>query len=292
MSRIIFALLLVVCLVGSHHLQAQIVTPDLSPFATVTQKIGFNEVRIEYSRPSVRGRIIFGELVPYGEVWRMGANASTKLYIREQLTIQDQYKLPPGVYGMYAIPDKEEWTIILSREPWLWGAFGYSESYDEVRFKVKPQTLKEQIETFTIQFANVCMNCAEIQLLWDFTKVAFSISTNADEKVVASIKSFTNNPESKLAGEYYLAAKYYLDTNKDLDQALIWIDKALQYGPGAYWVTHTKAEILAKKGDYPEAIKTAKLSKEQAEAKDDQDYVRINEKEIEKWEKLKKMKRQ
>lgn len=275
-------------LMQSSQIQAQIVVPDQSPNSTVTQKIGFSEIRIEYSRPSIRGRVIFGELVPFGKVWRTGANASTKLTVQEEITIQDNFKLSPGFYSMYTIPDKNEWTIIINRDPWLWGSFGYKASSDAIRFNVKPQPLKDQVETFTIQFANVCSNCAEVQMMWDFTKVSFRVSTNAEEKVLSQIKDFTTNPESKLGGEYYLASKYYLDTNRDLKQALEWADKSLQYGPDAYWVMHTKAEILSKMGDYKAAIDVANASMEKAKAKGDEDYVRINEHEIAKWKELKK----
>lgn len=283
-----FGLLLGLVLVAGNLVNAQIVMPDLSPFATVTQKVGYNEVRIEYSRPSVRGRIIFGDLVPYEKVWRVGANASTKIYVREELTIEDQYKLPAGIYALYAVPGKDEWTIIFSRDAWLWGAFGYKEHYDAIRIKVKSQQLKEQVETFTIQFANVCTSCAEVQLLWDFTKVSFRIATVVDDKVMADIKTFTSNPEARMAGEYYLAAKYYLDTDRDMKQALEWIDKALKYAPGGYWMTHTKAEIQAKMGDYKGAIETAQLSLKEAKEKNDEDYIRMNEAEIAKWKQLKK----
>lgn len=283
-----FNLLLGIFLAVAGGAKAQIVMPDLSPFARITQKVGFNEVTIEYSRPSVRGRIIFGELVPYGQIWRVGANASTKIYVREALTIQDKYKLPPGIYALYAIPGKEDWTLIFSSDAWLWGSMGYKDIYDALRINVKTQTLKEQVETFTIQFADVCTSCAEVQLLWDYTKVAFRISTQTDEKVMADIKAFTTNPEAKLAGEYYLSAKYYLDTDRDLKQAMEWIDKALKYAPGAYWMTHTKAEIYAKMGNYKDAIETARLSIEEAKAKNDADYVRINENEIAKWKDVKK----
>lgn len=281
---------LVIYLTTSSSIQAQIVMPDLSPFATVTQKIGLNEVRVEYSRPSVRGRIIFGELVPYGEVWRVGANASTKIYVREPLTIQDEHKITPGIYALYAIPAKDEWTIIISRDAWLWGAFGYKEVYDAVRFNVKPEKLRDQVETFTIQFANVCTSCAELQLLWDFTKVSFRLSTDLDEKVMSDIKTFTTNPEAKIAGEYYLSAKYYLDTDRDLNQALEWIDKALKYAPGSYWMTHTKAEIQAKMGDYKAAIETANRSIEEAKAKNSEEYIKMNEMEIARWKELRKTK--
>ncbi len=279
---------LVIGLASGNVAYAQLVLPDLSPFATVTQNIGTEEVKIEYSRPSVRGRIIFGDLVPYGNIWRVGANASTKIFVRETLTVQDKVKLTPGIYALYAIPDKDEWTIIISKDAWLWGAFGYIPSLDAVRFNVKPHALKEQVETFTIQFANVCTSCAEVQLMWDFTSVSFRISTATDEKVMADIKMFTSNPEGRLAGDYYLAAKYYLDTDRDLNKAMEWIDKALSYTPGAYWMTHTKAEIYAKMGKYNDAIETARLSIEQAKSKNDDDFVKMNEAEIEKWKSVKK----
>lgn len=283
-------LLLGILLVAGPALQAQIVMPDLSPHASVSQRVGFSDIMFEYSRPSVRGRVIFGEVVPYGAIWRVGANASTKMFVRETITIEDKHKLLPGVYGIYAIPGKDEWTLVFSRDAWLWGDLGYVQINDALRIQVKPQALKEQVETFTIQFANVCRSCAEVQLFWDYTKVSFRISTELDTKVMTQIKSFTNNPEARLAGEYYLAAKYYLDTDRDLKQALEWIDKALKYAPTGYWMMHTKAEIYARMGQYKEAIETAQLSIQEARLKNDEDYVRINELEIAKWKEIKKAK--
>lgn len=283
-----FSLLQALILAVGGAVQAQMVVPDLSPFATVSQKVGFSEIRIEYSRPSIRGRIVFGDLVPYGQIWRAGANATTKMFVTEELTIDDKNKLAPGVYALFAIPEKDEWTIIFSRDAWRWGHYGYKEQFDALRIKVKPQQLKEPVETFTIQFANVCTSCAEVQLLWDYTKVAFRISTAVDEKVMADIKTFTSNPEARLAGEYYISAKYYLDTGRDLKQAMEWIDAALKLAPAGYWMMHTKAEIYAKMGNYKDAIETAKQSMKAAKAKNDEDYVRINEREIEKWSQAKK----
>jgi len=283
-----FGLLLGIVLATCNVGYAQLVVPDQSPFATVSQKIGFDEVTVEYSRPSVRGRIIFGGLVPYGEMWCLGANASTKIFVREILTIEDQYKLMPGIYSVSAIPGKDEWTIIFNNDAWMWGLFRYQSTLDALRIKVKPQQLKEKVETLTIQFANVCASCAEVQILWDFTRVSFRISTASDDKVMTEIKTFTSNPEGRLAGEYYLAAKYYLDTDRDLKQALEWIDKALKYTPGAYWMTNTKAQIYAKMEDYNKAIETANLSIEEARAKQSDDYVRINEQDIARWKELKK----
>jgi tetratricopeptide (TPR) repeat protein len=287
-KNFVLTLLLMIVIAGVNVVQAQIVMQDENPRATVSQSMGIDAIRIEYSRPSVRGRVIFGELIPYDKLWRVGGLPSAKIYVPEALTIEDTQTLNPGIYSLYAIPGKQEWTIIFSRDPWLWEYFGYREKYDAMRIKVKTQVLKEQVETFTIQFANVCGSCAEVQFLWDFTKVSFRISTPADDKVMADIKVFTSNPEARVAGEYYLSAKYYLDTDRDLKQAMEWIDKALKYAPGAYWMTHTKAEIYAKMGNYKDAIETAQLSMKEAKEKGDEDYVRINEQEIAKWKEVKK----
>jgi len=265
---------------------AQIVVPDESPAATIIQKIGSTDVRIDYVRPSVRGRNIFGSLVPFGKVWS-APNTPIKLYVGGDLIIEDKYTIHPGMYSVYIIPNPDEWTIIITKDSW-WGIFGFTEINETARFTAKTINLKEQVETFTIDFANVCSNCAELQLQWDFTKVTFRISTSTDEKVLAQIRTFTSNPEARVAGEYYLSAKYYLDTDRDLNQAIQWIDKALALAPGAYWMTHTRAEILAKQGQYSAAIETAQLSIEQARMKKDDDYVRINEQEIAKWKEVKK----
>jgi hypothetical protein len=282
------SLLLGLFLAVGSLVQAQIVLPDVSPRATVSQNIGIDAVRIEYSRPDVRGRIVFGELIPYDKLWRVGGSVSAKIYLTEELTIQDAEKLSPGIYSLYAVPGKDEWTIIFSRDPYYWEFHGYNIKHDALRIKVKPQALKEQVETFTIEFANVCTSCAEVQFLWDFTKVSFRISTAGDEKVMADIKTYTSNPEARMAGEYFLSAKYFLETDRDLKQAMEWIDKALKYAPGSYWMTHTKAEIFAKMGNYKDAIETAQLSITESKAKNDEDYVRINEQEIVKWKELKK----
>lgn len=285
-TKLILSLFLYSIVAG--NLKAQIVLPEMSPFSTVIQEIGFNDVRIEYSRPSVRGRMIFGDVVPYGKVWRVGANESTKIFVKETMTVEDKYTLPPGYYAIYAVPEKDEWTVIISKDAWLWGVTGYTPVFDAIRFKVKPHLLKEQVETLTIDFANVCSSCAEIQFSWDFTRVAFRISSNVDEKVMDNIKKFTTNPEGRMAGEYYVSAKYYFDTDRDLKQAMEWIDKALKYAPGSYWMTHTKAEIQAKMGDYKAAIETANQSIEEAKAMNDEDYVRINQQEIAKWKEIRK----
>jgi tetratricopeptide (TPR) repeat protein len=301
-NRIIIAInLVLMCMI---NIQAQIVVPDESPFSSVTQKVGFNQITVEYVRPNVRGRVVFGDVVPFREKWLDSEKAYAQITFSDDVLIQDDKSLKAGTYSIYAIPGKDEWTIALHKYTWNYGlripfyyfepdiyderVTHFSEEKDAVRFTVKPEKLKDQVETFTIQVANVCHTCAEIQLMWDFTKVSFRINTESDKKVLADIKTFTTNPEGRLAGEYYLAAKYYLDTNRELDKALEWANKSIQYTPEAYWVIHTKAEILAKMGNYKAAIEAATLSEEKAKAKKDEDYVRMNELEIAKWKSIKK----
>ncbi len=297
--------LIIFCMIFSSALlsKAQVVIPDESPFATLTQDIGFNHITIEYTRPSVRGRVIFGETVPYRKNWLKENGTFATITFSEDVLIQDNRPLKAGTYAIYAIPGKDTWNMSLQRYKWHpmrrfpfyqepdeegeWNS-GYSEDKDALRFNVIPEKLKEQLETFTIQLANASSSGALVQLMWDYTRVSFRISTETDKKVLNSIKKFTSNPEARLAGEYYLAAKYYLDTNRELDKAIEWIDKSLQYEPDAYWVLHTKAEIYAKMGNYASAIEAAELSSEKAKEKKADDFVKMNLLEIERWKNLKK----
>lgn len=284
--------------------KAQVVVPDESPFSTITQDIGFNHITIEYNRPNVRGRVIFGEVVPYRLNWLKENGTFATITFSDDVMIQDNKPLKAGTYAIYAIPNKDEWSLSLQRYKWHpmrrfpfyqepdesgeWNS-QYSEEKDPIRFKAIPEKLKEQVETFTIEIANVSSSSAQVRLMWDYTRISFRISTEVDQKVLRTIKKFTTNPEGRLAGEYYLAAKYFLDTNHELDSALVWIDKALKYEPDAYWVLHTKAEIYAKMGNYSSAIETAELSMEKAKAKRAEDYVRMNLLEIERWKNLRKI---
>lgn len=266
--------------------QAQINMPAPSPKGTVSQIVGLTEIEIEYSRPGVKDREIFGDLVPYGETWRTGANESTKISFSDEVTVEDN-KLAAGTYALYTVPGQEEWTIIISNNTELWGSTGYNEADDAARFKVTPETLPFQIETFTIQIEGITNTSAEVSLMWDKTKVSFTVETEIDSKVMADIDRYVNNMERTNSGLYYQAASYYYEADKDLDQALTWINKALEARDDAFWYAHLKAKILAKKENYQEAIAAAEKSKEMAKAANNNDYVRLNEKAIAKWKEMK-----
>lgn len=277
---------LVLSLLISSALYAQIETPMPSPTATLIQDIGLTEVQIVYSRPGVKDREVFGELVPYGEMWRTGANMSTKMSFEDDVAINGEV-VPKGMYALYTIPGKEEWTVIIHKNTSYGGTGGddYSTDEDLMRFKVKPTTLKDKVETFTIDITNNRMDRSSIDLTWANTKVSFDVVAPVDEKIVKMIDQ-TLNPGGT---PYYRAATYYHESGKDLSKALGYANAAVKrYDEGgvkAYWAARRKALILADQGSYKDAIKAAQMSTEWAKAEGNNAYVLMNEKSIAEWKK-------
>ena len=254
---------------------AQIKMPQASPLEKTSTTVGLTDVNLEYSRPGVKGRDrkIFGGLVPYGEVWRTGANASTKVTFSDSVKIKGQW-LPGGTYALYTIPGQDEWTIIFSKNLELWGSTGYKPENDALRVKVKPTNMSEPAETFTIDFANFSNNGADMNIKWDFTKVTVPIETEVDSKVMAQIKNTMAKPVDN-AGTYYQAANYYYRNGKDKQQALQWVDKAIEK-EDRYYFQYLKALILADQNKPKEAIKAAERSKELAKT-ENPEYVKMND---------------
>lgn len=259
---------------------AQIKAPQPSPESTVKQAVGLTDVTVTYSRPSAKGRKVFGELVPMNEMWRTGANASTKITFSEPVKIEGN-AVPAGQYALYAIPGAQEWTIVLHKNLTLWGTGGYNEAEDLLRVKVKPVAKQDFVETFTIDFSDFTATSAHLNLIWENTEVPVKIETNTDELMEKQIKAQLVDGPS--AGTYAAAANYYLEKNVQLDQAIAWIDKAIEKRPEAFWYMHTKAKIQAKQGKKKEAIATAQKSMELAKANKEGDfgYVLNNQKLIE-----------
>lgn len=259
----------VLCLLTPLFTYAQIETPAPSPTAEIEQMVGLTEVEIEYSRPGMKGREIFGSLVPYGEVWRTGANACTKITVSDDVNIGG-VEVPEGKYSIMTMPGKDEWTIMISKKLEMWGAGDYEESMDLGRFTVEPTMLKDEVETFTIDFSHLTMTGAMINMSWENTQVSFPIETNTMELVEAQINSvLVEGPD---AGTYYAAGRFYLDNGKDLEQALEWMNTACEKRPDAFWYTHQKAKILAEMGNKKEAIATAKESMEMAKKSERGDF--------------------
>jgi hypothetical protein len=249
--------------------------PAPSPLQTIKQEFALSEISVSYSRPSVKGRKVMGDLVPFNnEVWRTGANQPTKITFGEDVKIAGN-AVPKGEYALYSIPAKDEWTMILSKNTALWGSMGYKPSDDLIRFKAKSVALPMTVETFTILLGDVKPESLDVQLLWENTAVTFTVNTDIDSRVMTQIKTAMAPGDRR---PYFEAATYYYETGKDLNQALEWADKAVQQNPERYWVEHLKAKIQLKTGDKKGAIATATKSMTNAKSQKNADYVALNEK--------------
>ena len=250
-------------------------TPAPSPTQTVKQDFGISSVELIYSRPGMKGRKIFGDLVPYGKVWRTGANQATRIKFADDVTIGGQ-AIKAGEYALFTIPNEKECNIIINKGSANWGT-DYKQADDIARVKVKSMKLEQPVESFTMQFANVKANTAELQIMWDKTAVAVPIATDVDKKVMTQIENVMNKDNRP----YFQAAMYYMETGRDLNQALTWFDKAIEQNPKAFWVYHQKANALAKLGKKDDARTTAQKSMDLARDQKNDDYVKLNEKLIE-----------
>lgn len=245
--------------------------PDASQHASITQRVGLTDLSIEYSRPTKRGREIFGGLVPYGKVWRTGANSPTKIKFSEAVKFGGQ-DLAAGEYSLYTIPNENEWTIIVSKNLKLWGASGYKPDADALRVTVKPEALADPLETFTIGFDDLKDDRATISLSWDKTRVPVELTTNTMEKVNGEIETALKNPAALKPGFYYQAASFYYEHEKDLEQAAKWVDQAIaKADPARYFMYYKKAQIEAKLGRKAEAKAAAEKSIELLKAEKEPD---------------------
>jgi hypothetical protein len=248
-------------------------TPLPSPPQTIKQDFGISAIELSYSRPGIKGRKIFGDLVPYGKVWRTGANNATTLTFGDDVTVGG-VKIPAGKYGLLTIPDKDSWTIIITKQVDVTNPADYKQESDVVRVNVKPMTLKDKIETFTMQFGNVKSSTCDLQMMWENTGVTLPISSDVETVVMKQIADAMNKDNRP----YFQAALYYLNNGKDLNQALAWFDKAIEQQPDGYWIYHQRANTLAKLGRKDEAKIAAQKSIQLAKDAKNDDYVRLNEK--------------
>ncbi len=252
---------------------AQLKTPAPSPTQTIKQDFGLSNVELSYSRPGMKGRKIFGDLVPFGKVWRTGANQASTLTFGEAVTIGGT-KVAAGKYGLLTIPDKKSWIIIISKQTDVTSPADYKQDQDVVRVEANTLELETSVETFTMQFANVKPASCDLRLMWDKTAVALPIAVDVETKVMAQIDQLMNKDNRP----YFNAAMYYMDNGKDLNQALAWFDKAVELNPTAFWIYHQRANCLAKLGKKDEAKVSAEKSKELAITAKNDDYVKLNEK--------------
>ncbi len=262
---------------------AQIKTPAASPSCKVTQDVGLIKVDVAYSRPSAKGRKVFGELVPFGELWRTGANATTQVTFSDDASIGGT-KLAKGTYVLFTTPGQKEWEVIFYKNLSISSNPGKDFKEEDVaaRVKVPTQTLRDLVETFTINFNNLRNNGADLEITWEYTKVVVPITVDTDSKVMADIKATMEGPS---ANAYWAAGSYYYSEKKDMNQALAWVEKAMEKGGEKFWMMRQKALILAELGRYKDAIAAAEKSTEMAKADGNADYQRMNEKSIAEWKK-------
>ena len=264
----------------------QVTTPKASPNCKIEQTVGLTNFEINYSRPSKNNRIIFGELVPYNEIWRTGANENTTISFDDDV-IFDMDTLRKGTYAVFTKPMKETWEIYFYKDINNWGT---PETWEESKIaaRVLAPAIKNtlSVESFSINFNNIGSNEAELTFAWDhvFVKVPFKVNT--DTKVEASIQKTLNGPSTR---DYYNAANYYFSEKKDLNKALEWMKIAVEKDGGkSYWMTRKLALIYAELKDYDVAIKTAQISLDAATQSGNKNYIEMNRKSIEEWKNLKK----
>lgn len=280
MKKVLFLTLALVLSCGVISLQAQIRTPAPSPAATVTQTVGLTDITVEYSRPGKHDRDIFGGLVPYDEVWRLGANAATKITFSEDVMFGGQ-EVKAGAYAMLAKVGKSSWTLMLY--PHTTGNFGAYLEGDVEPIKVMAETATmsdAHIGNFMIAFDNVTADGAAIWFGWDNTFALAEIKTHTKKAVEESIAAVMAGPS---AGDYFGAAAYYASEDQNLEQALEWINKSIEMGNERFWVLRQKSLIQAKLGDKAGAIASAKRSLELATEAKNNDYIKMNEASIKEW---------
>ena len=263
----------------SWNLTAQINMPQPSPSATITQNVGLAEIKVEYSRPSAKGRKIVGNVVPFGAEWRTGANAATKFTTSDSLTFMGK-GLPKGTYILTTRPGADAWEFIFNKN--LSSSASNPKPADEVlRVSVKPQTIPFTVETFTISIGNINSNGATLDLMWENTYVSLPFSNYFEDKVMKQIQQKLDGPTQN---EYFAMSQFYYETGRSLADALRFVDKAIEKGE-MFWILRHKSLVQAKMGDKKGAITTAQRSLELAKTANNQDYVRMNEQSIQEWSK-------
>lgn len=277
MKKLLSIILLAVCLMA----EAQIQTPAASSAATVSSVVGLTDVKVNYSRPKMKGRKIFGAgsdfLVPFGALWRTGANQGTVISFSDDVKVEG-VDVKKGEYLLLTIPGATEWTVILYSDVSMEGnTANYKQDKDAARFTVKSEKLTEKVETFTVNIADIADNntSANVQLAWENTSVKFRVAVDFDAKVVKDIEAKTKVSP----GNYVTAANYYFDNGKDLNKALEWITLGINTGnQKAFWNIHTKAKIQHALGDHAGALATAQQSLDIAKAAEsDFGYIKLNE---------------
>jgi len=279
MMKKLLSIAIIFCITLS--VNAQIDAPQPSPFGKIEQKVGLTDVTIEYSRPGMKGRTIFGDLVPYGEVWRTGANANTKITFSDDVMINGK-ELKKGSYAIYSIPAEDNWEVMFYTTTDNWGV---PQNWDDskVALKATAETMEMpmNMETFTIVIDELKSDSAALNFIWENTVAMLKLEVPTEKKAMASIEKVMNGPT---ANDYFAAGTFYHEAGKDLDKAYQWVSKATEMaGEQAFWMLRRKSLIEAEMGKKQEAIATAKKSMASAEKANNADYVKMNKESIAEW---------
>ncbi len=273
-------------MIANFVLEAQVKTPAPSPKATLEQVVGLTTVNIEYSRPSSKGRNVFGDLVPYGKLWRTGANKNTIISFSEDVVIGGQ-TLKKGKYALFTTPKADLWEVIFYSDAENWGT---PEKFDDSKVALKttatPENLSKKLETFTINIGALDNDSAQLEISWEKTMIAIKFEVPTKKTALASIEKTL---AGATAGDYFSAAQYFNQSNGDLTKALEYVNKAIGMTAAGkdipFWYQRQKSLIQAKLNDKKGAIETAKLSLTGAIKEDNQDYVKMNNDSIAEWSK-------
>jgi hypothetical protein len=263
--------------------EAQLKTPQASPKATVFQTVGLTDVEIVYCRPAARGRAVFGNLVPFGKIWRTGANENTIISFSDDVVI-DGKVLPKGKYSIYTVPKIENWEVIFYSTTNNWGnPETWNEANVVLRTTVKEDAMNKAVESFTIGVNNLTIDSATLDFAWENSSASMKFTVPTQKEVLASIDKVLAGPTS---ADYFAAAQYLYQSNGDIAKAKSYMDKAMEMSTEKpYWYTRQKSLIQARAGDYKGAIETANLSLVAAETAKNQDYVKMNRESISEWSK-------
>lgn len=264
----------------SFALSAQVKTPAPSPSSKVEQQVGLTDVTIEYSRPGVKDRTVFGDLVPYGKKWRTGANKNTMITFSTDATFGGQ-AVEAGSYAVFTMPGEKEWAVYLYKDTENWGVpEEWKEDMVAATATVKPVMMSNSTETMSISMENITDSGATFDLVWDKCKVSVPVGVGTDAMVIESIEATMAGPSGN---DYYNAARYYRENGKDLTQALTWMDKAVEMRGEKFWMLRHKSLLHADMGDTKKAIEVATRSMELAKEAGNDGYVKMNAASISEW---------
>lgn len=239
-------------------MNAQISKPSLSPRIITQQQVGMVNVKLDYGQPNRQNRKIFGELIPFDKIWRTGANSSTKISFDKEVQLANN-TIPQGTYGLYTIPEQDQWTIIVHKKNDLWGAAGYESSNDLIRFKIPVKRIKDTVETLSIHFENFNTNGGDMVITWENCKIIIPLFVDSDEIIFKEIAlKMSASTDSISAQTLFDAAQFYYHKKRDLDTAMLWFDRAIELKPSAFWFVYYKAELAY-------FLKNDSLAKENAE---------------------------